>query len=91
MAHTVAVLVSLEYLFKDISLLIILAKWQSITLADILTNFAEIRSDSLALFTLSHLIILLMSLVLACGRSNLFSGIHKFFIFRMLDDYYIHK
>ena len=70
--------------FKDTLLLIILAKWQSITLADILKNFAEIPSGSLALFTFSDLIILLMSLVLAYGRSNLFSGIHKVCIFRML-------
>ena len=81
---TVAVLACLEYSFKDISLLIILAKWQSITLAIILTNFAEIPSGSLALFTFSDLIILLISLVLAYGRSNLFSGTHKFLIFRML-------
>ena len=81
---TVAVLACLEYSFKDISLLIILAKWQSITLAIILTNFAEISSGSLALFTFSDLIILLISLVLAYGRSNLFSGTHRFLIFRML-------
>ena len=81
---TVAVLACLEYLFEDISLLIILAKGQSITLADILTNFAEIPSDPLALFTFSDLVILLMSLVLAYGRSNVFSGTHKFLIFRML-------
>ena len=81
---TVAVLACLEYLFKDISLLIILAKWQSTTLADILANFAEILCGPLALFTFSDLIILLMSLVLAYGRSNLFSGTHKFLIFRML-------
>ena len=35
---TADVLACFEYLFKDISL-IILAKWQSITLADILTLF----------------------------------------------------
>ena len=71
-------------MFEDISLLIKLAKWQSITFADILTNYAEIPSGPLDLFTLSDLIILLMSLVLAYGRSNLFSGTHKFLIFRTL-------
>ena len=81
---TVAVLACLEYLFEDISLLIILAKWQSITLADILTNFAEVASGPLALFTFSDLITLLISLVLAYGRSNVFSGTHTFLIFRML-------
>ena len=70
--------------FEDISLLNILAKWQSITLAKLLTNFAEIPSGPLALFTFSDLIILLMSLVLAYGRSNVFSGTHKFLIFRVL-------
>ena len=78
---TVAVLACLEYLFEDISLLIILAKWQSITLADILTNFAEVASGPLALFTFSDLITLLISLVLAYGRSNVFSGTHTFLIF----------
>ena len=43
---------------------------------DILTNFAEIPSYLLASFTFSDLIILLMSIVLAYGRSNLFSGTH---------------
>ena len=52
---TVAVLACLEYLFEDISLLIILAKWQSIALTDILTNFAEMPSGPLALFTFSDL------------------------------------
>ena len=67
---TVVVLACLEYLFKDISLLTILTKCESRALADILTNFAEIPSDLLALFKLSDLIILLiMSLVLlAYGR-----------------------
>ena len=46
-----------------------------------LTNFAETPSEPLALFTVIDLII---SLVLAYGRSNLFSGTHKFLIFRML-------
>ena len=54
---TVAALSCLEYLFEDISLLLILAKWQAITFDDILTKFAEIPSISLALFTLSDLII----------------------------------
>ena len=72
---TVAALACFKYLFKDISLLIILPKWQSI---------AEIPSGPLALFILSDLIILLMSLLLACGRSNLFPGIHNFLIFWML-------
>ena len=70
-------------MFEDISLLIILAKCQSITLADILTNFAEIPSGTFALFTFSDLIIFLMSLLLAYGRSNVFLGTHKFLIFRM--------
>ena len=83
-SFTVAVLACLEYLFRDISLLVILAKWKSITLADILKNFAEIPSGLLALFTFSDLIILLMSLVPAYGRSNLLSGTHKSFIFWML-------
>ena len=81
---TVAALACLEYLFKYTSLLIILAKWQSIILADILTNFAKKPSGTLALFTFGDLIILLMSLVLAYGRSNAFFGTHTFFIFRML-------
>ena len=51
------------------------------TLADILKYFAEIPSGLLALFTFSDLIILLMSLVPAYGRSNLLSGTHKSFIF----------
>ena len=41
-------------------------------------------SGPLALFKFSYLIILLMSLVLAYGRSNLFSRTHKILIFRML-------
>ena len=82
---TVVVLECLEYVFKDISLLIILAKWESVTLADIFTNFAEMPTDPLALFTSSDFIILLnISLVLAYGISNLFLGAHKFFIFRMV-------
>ena len=64
--------------------MIILAKWQSITLADILTNFAEIPLGPLALFTFSGLFILLMSLVFAYVRSNVFSGTHKVLVFRML-------
>ena len=83
---TVAVLACLEYFFKNISLSIILAEWQSITLVDILRNFAEIPSGPLALFTFSDLIISLISLVFAYGRSNLFSGIHEFLIFRMLGE-----
>ena len=66
---TVVVLACLKYLFKDISLLTILTKCESRALAYILTNFAEIPSDPLALFKLSDLIILLiMSLVLAYCR-----------------------
>ena len=64
--------------------MIILAKWKSITLADTLTNFTEIPSGPLALFTLSDLVILLISLVLVYGRSSLSSGTHKFLIFWML-------
>ena len=60
--------------------MIISAKWQSITLAVILTNFVEIPSGPLALFTYSDLITLLMSLVLAYGRSISFSG-SQFFYF----------
>ena len=78
----VAVIACFEYLFKGISLSI-LAKWQSVTLADILRNFSEIPSVLLALFTLSGLIILI-PLVLAFGRSNLFLGTQKFSIFGML-------
>ena len=51
-------------------------------MADTLTNFAEIPSDPLALFAVSGLVI---SPVLAYGRSNLFSGTHKFLIFRILE------
>ena len=47
-------------------------------LADIVKNFAKTSSGSLALFTLIDLVISLMSLVLAYGRSN------SFLIFRML-------
>ena len=50
---TFAVLTCFEYLFKDKSLLIILNKWRSITLASILANFAELPSGPLTLFTLS--------------------------------------
>ena len=50
---------------KDISLLIILAKGQSITFAGLLTNFSEIPRGPLALFALSDLIISLMTFVLA--------------------------
>ena len=57
---TVVVLARLEYLFKDISLLAILAKWESRTLPDILTNFAEIPSGPLVPFKLSDLISLLI-------------------------------
>ena len=78
------VLASLEYSFKPISLVIKLTKLESIIFADILTNFAEISSGPWALFTLIHLIVSLMALVLGYDRSNLFSGTHKFLIFRML-------
>ena len=82
---TVVVLECLEYVFKDISLLIILAKWESVTLADIFTNFEGMLTDPLALFTSNDFIILLnISLVLAYGISNLFSGAQKFFIFWMV-------
>ena len=66
---------------KDISLLIILAKGQSITFAGLLTNFSEIPRGPLALFALSDLIISLMTFVLAQGRSHIFLGTHKFLVF----------
>ena len=52
---TVAILVCFQYLFTDITLLIVLVKWQLLTLANILTNSAEIPSGPLALFTFSDL------------------------------------
>ena len=44
----------------------------TITLADILTNFVDTPSGPLVLFTFIDLIILLILLVFAYGRSNLF-------------------
>ena len=65
--------------------MIILTKWESVTLADILTNFAEIPTGPLALFTLSDLInFLIMLLALPYDRSNLLRK-HKFWIFWMAE------
>ena len=88
---TVVVLARLEYLFKDISLLAILAKWESRTLPNILTNFAEIPSGPLVLFKLSDLIsLLIMSLVLPYGRS--YFQVHiNFWFFEWQNSYYIWK
>ena len=62
----------------------ILDRWQSITLADIWTNLAGIPSGPVALFGSKDLIILLISLVVGFGRSNLVSALKTLFIFWML-------
>ena len=63
--------------------MIILAKWQSVTLADILVNFTEIPSGPLALFTFKWFNYFI-NVACVYGSSNLFSGTHKFLIFRIL-------
>ena len=75
MALNAAVLAYFEYLLQVNISLIILAKWQSIRLVDILKNFLWMRLGPSAMFTFSDLIILLMSLVRVFGRSNLFMEI----------------
>ena len=60
----------------------ILDRRQSITLADTWTNLAGIPSGHL--FGFKDLIILLMSLAVGFGRSNLVSGLKTLFIFWML-------
>ena len=51
----------------------ILNSWQSATLADILTNLVAMPSGPLILFLSKDLIILLISLAVGFGRSNLLS------------------
>ena len=55
------------------SQVMILDRWQPMTLADIWTNFAGLPSGPVALLEYKDLIILLISLAVGFGRSNLLS------------------
>ena len=77
---TVAVLECSEYWLSDISLAIMFDKWQLIILADIFTFLAEMPSGPVALFVSKDLIILLISLAVGLGNSNLLLKSKELFI-----------
>ena len=54
-------------------------RWQSMRLADIWTNLAGIPSGPVVLFVSKDLIILLISLAVGFGRSNLLSVLKTLF------------
>ena len=72
----------LEYLFFDMSQAMILNRWQSVTFADIWKNLAGILSGPVTLFVSKDLIIILLkSLAVGFGISNVLSVLKILFIF----------
>ena len=59
-------------------------RWQSMTMADIWINLTVIPSGPVVLFVSKDLIILLISLAVGFGISNLLSVLKTLFIFWML-------